>query len=493
MKSVGVVVIVSLIWAGEVLRASGSDHTFTIIHTNDLHANFRPNKQGTGGLALLAGYVNQTRAKSIPVLLVDCGDRIVKGDLFVHNSKGVAAYKALESLHYDAYALGNTDLAFGLSGIEQFKQATETPILAANLALKDGALLADQAGLIKTVGKVRVALIGVLYSPPTDDPLTQKLGSTVTFTDPVPTILDYRVQHGAEFDLLVVLSHLGWEADIALAEKLTGPTVILGAHSHTLAETPYQAADPNVVVVQAGAYCQHAGELTVDLAADKKSMTCQWRAVPLDGTAAKPDETMAALVAALETEYAPGMSDIIGAALEDFETWNSLANLTTAALRTVAQADLAFSDRGFVRDVILKGPITKEDIYRKSPYTNQLAVFLATGKQLLDAMGHNLKGLVKGRLDFSGASCLFETDNAGAINLVSTTLDPDQTYRVATSDYILKNSEFFFGQQFEYQVLETDTTSAQIRYLTEQKALTPDQTRYLNCRGCTEPDRRVKF
>jgi 5'-nucleotidase len=134
---------------GEQSTASRSV-TISIVGTNDLHGGILP-RDGRGGLALLAGYVNNLRAARArdggAVLLVDAGD-MFQGTLESNVGEGAAVMAAYNALAYTAAAIGNHEFDFGPIGpaatphtpaddprgaIKARTAEARFPILAANL------------------------------------------------------------------------------------------------------------------------------------------------------------------------------------------------------------------------------------------------------------------------------------------------------------------------------------------------------------------------
>ena len=89
------------------------------------------------------------------------------------------------------------------------------------------------------------------------------------FRGAVETVRRYLPELEAQADLIVVLSHLGYDGDQALAAAVDGIDVIVGGHSHVFLEHPKEVN--GTVIVQAGAKGQVLGrlELTVDLETGK--------------------------------------------------------------------------------------------------------------------------------------------------------------------------------------------------------------------------------
>ena len=89
--------------------------TLSIIGTNDLHGRIFP-RNGRGGLAVLAGYVNNLRAvrkaDGGAVLLIDAGDTF-QGTAESNLTEGAVVIDAYNALGYAAAAIGNHDFDFG--------------------------------------------------------------------------------------------------------------------------------------------------------------------------------------------------------------------------------------------------------------------------------------------------------------------------------------------------------------------------------------------
>src|SRR5262245_50781484 len=89
--------------------------TLSIVGTSDLHGSAFP-RNGLGGVALLAGYVNNLRMARASdggaVLLIDSGDTF-QGDIESNLSEGAFVVDAYNAMGYAAEAVGNHDFDFG--------------------------------------------------------------------------------------------------------------------------------------------------------------------------------------------------------------------------------------------------------------------------------------------------------------------------------------------------------------------------------------------
>jgi 5'-nucleotidase len=136
--------------AGQAGTDASPAVTISVVGTNDLHGGILP-RDGRGGLALLAGYVNNLRAVRArdggAVLLIDAGD-MFQGTLESNVGEGASVIAAYNRLGYTAAALGNHEFDFGPVGpaatpraatddprgaIKARAAEAQFPMLAANL------------------------------------------------------------------------------------------------------------------------------------------------------------------------------------------------------------------------------------------------------------------------------------------------------------------------------------------------------------------------
>ena len=156
--------------------------TLSIVGTSDLHGEAFP-RNGAGGLALLAGYVNNLRAARAAdggaVLMIDAGDTY-QGNVESNLSEGALVVDAYNALGYTAQAIGNHDFDFGsvdspmarqlpgdLRGAVKARAAqARYPFLAANLTDTATGRTVDwphvRPSALVDVAGVKVGIIGVM-------------------------------------------------------------------------------------------------------------------------------------------------------------------------------------------------------------------------------------------------------------------------------------------------------------------------------------------
>ncbi|MCS7240473.1 MAG: 5'-nucleotidase C-terminal domain-containing protein [Candidatus Bipolaricaulota bacterium] len=197
-----------------------------LLHVNDVHSRLDE-------MAKVATLVEEIRAQVPDVLFLHAGDQFL-GTLYFTIHKGLADAEILNLLGVSAMVPGNHEFDEGPRGLAYFADIVQFPILCANCNVSDEPLLTDHIlpYAVFTVAGRKVGVIGVTTP---DAAWSSSPGPNVTFTDPgeaVRTTISSLSAQGV--DVIIVLSHLGWDKDLVLAQSVSGIDVIVGGHSHTL-------------------------------------------------------------------------------------------------------------------------------------------------------------------------------------------------------------------------------------------------------------------
>ncbi|MDO8904086.1 5'-nucleotidase C-terminal domain-containing protein [Hydrogenophaga sp.] len=227
----------------------------TLMHINDHHSQLDPFANTVlqiGGVATrvdLGGFARVTSAfKAAPakanVLKLHAGDAIT-GSLYYTLFKGEADAAMMNTVCFDAFALGNHEFDDSDAGLKVFLDflrngTCKTPVLAANVKPAIGTPLAMSTATdyikpytLKKIKGVQVAIIGIDIKGKTTNS-SRPLASTV-FEDEV--VAAQRTIDGLKKEGIrhfVLLTHQGHEADKAMAAQLTDVDAVIGGDSHSL-------------------------------------------------------------------------------------------------------------------------------------------------------------------------------------------------------------------------------------------------------------------
>jgi 5'-nucleotidase/UDP-sugar diphosphatase len=475
--------------------------TVTILHVNDSHSHLLPygpkDRSGNwtwGGLARVATLVKNARTADPNALFLHGGDLFV-GDFAFQEYLGVPELQILKSLGTDALVLGNHEFDLYPSTLK-YVLATAGfpdqgfPVLCANLDASADPEIPHfvRPYTIKQIGNVRVGILGL-----TTDFANQGSNPSPLVVLPPLSVAQAWVdslRNVRHCDLVLVLSHLGVDADQALASSVTGIDVIVGGHSHTLLSAPLTVG--RTLIVQAGEFYGHMGRLQLRVAGGTVR-SWNYKLVKVDaGIPADPQvqgmiDQLAAGVEA-DPRFGPVYSRVLGLASTNLNqalgtglcTDNALGNLIADSYRALAGTDIAFQPQGFINQSIWAGPIKGCDIFQADPYGFdqdsglglKLATFRTDGASLIRGLEfalYNMPYVPDFFLHASGLSFVCNSSLSPGERIVASEvrvngepLDPSRSYTLAVPDGVIP----FLGQipgflmddlvvrdEFVYQVL----------------------------------------
>ncbi len=435
---------------------STTTETIIILHTNDFHGAIEPQVEGgeqveSGGLVNLVSLIDELRAENPNhTLLLDAGDTF-QGTYASNSTQGEVIMAAMNAAGYDAWALGNHEFDWGQELLRARINQAAFPVLAANVldASSGEVWEAVTPYTVVEVGGARVAILGLSYP---DTPAINRAENVagLDFRGAVETARRYLPELEAQAGLVVVLSHLGYDGDQALAAAVDGIDVIVGGHSHVFLEHPKEVN--GTVIVQAGAKGQVLGrlELTVDLATGKiVDYTPRKVLLPVTNEVDEINQDVKALVDGALAQAAETMDQPIGEtsrALEpqragEFALGNLVVDAMLAAdLSDGGRPDIAMHNNGGIRAGLPKGPITYGQLYAVLPFDNQLMALDLSGEQVLRILEHSVAEQA-GSMQVAGMTFRFDMSKPVGQRILEATaggapLDPARNYRVVTIDYL---------------------------------------------------------
>ncbi|MGL4461892.1 MAG: bifunctional metallophosphatase/5'-nucleotidase, partial [Planctomycetia bacterium] len=263
-RFLAIFLMTSTAWHDSRAAAAAPNFPLTIIHCNDNHANHDPQSNGDGGDARQAAVVHRIRAEAKNTLLVDAGDRF-SGTLYYYKHLGLDNIPSMTKTGFQAMTLGNHEFDDGVESLAAFVEAVPFPILGANIRFDGAPRLAAKVAPF-TVVEAGGQKIGVIGLTTAETAYIAKPGSGVAFDEDYAGVVHKYVDvlKTAGIDKIILLSHLGFEEDRALAATVVDVDVVVGGHSHTLLSNTYReakhpypvvakdAAGKSVYIVQAG-------------------------------------------------------------------------------------------------------------------------------------------------------------------------------------------------------------------------------------------------
>ncbi len=367
-----------------------SKKNLTLLHSNDLHGDFLPHEDGSGGLPRLSGYVKKARAEEQNVIYANAGD-MFRGSIIDSEYLGLSTIELMNLLNPDVSAVGNHEVDYGIAHLLFLEKCARFPIINADLYVTvNNARLFTPYLNIERDG-MRILFIGLLTQEVIASTKNEKvIGSFIDVADAakqVGIICDsYRTK---ATDMVVLLTHIGVEADRQLASMLDpdwGVDIIIGGHTHTLMD---EAEVVNgVPVVQAGSGSGQIGRFDLVYDTEKHKLeSWRWRCVPITPENAPEDPVMSQLLADYKNETDAKYRRIVTTFARELthpsriqET--ELGNLYCDLLQADSSFDLMLMGSGSIRKQRL-GPIVEyQDLLENTPFDDALWMLKVTGAQL---------------------------------------------------------------------------------------------------------------
>ncbi len=428
--------LLSLLFSG-LLLAHPNDDKILILSVNDMHASFDK-------LPRLKHLADSLRCLYPNMLVLSAGDNRT-GNPF-SDQYPTASLPMTELMNYvgfDASAIGNHDFDAKVGGFVDMIKHSHFPYLSANVELPDS--LKGWLKPYRTFTMRNGMRIGVLS-------LLQLNGKGIPDTDPnnvegvrflpaMETIEQYRFLR-EECDVLLLLTHLGYEVDLRIAEKYADfADLIVGGHSHTKIDGG--VTRNGVLITQAENKLKYATVTTLELAG-KKIISKKAELVDL-GTIA-PDKGAETLVKYFSEN--DELSQVIGSLNEPIRDTETLACLMGQSWIDETRADVAVINYGNIRiQELPAGDIRLSDIYRLDPYDNDVMQIMLT-KDELESLLLACYYADDAKLPFLvGAKYEAEVDSLNPTHVRRVVLkgfskNGSKLYRVVTSSYVMRISKF---------------------------------------------------
>ena len=251
-----------------------------VLHTNDTHSCIYPlnpnldNKDlaGRGGFLRRINMIKEEREKNPDLLLFDSGD-FCQGSGYYTLFKGEVEIGLMNLMGYECSTIGNHEFDFGMENMAKLFRMANFPIVCSNYDFTGTVL----EGLTKPYITIRRGdlKIGVFaLDPPMKGLVFDGNCEGIKFLDPAESAQKYinLLRKQEKCDLVICISHLGWEVSVYPDEKFLSLTegcdLVLGGHTHTYMPKLEYAPDKNgkmIPVDQNGKHGAFVGKLILNL------------------------------------------------------------------------------------------------------------------------------------------------------------------------------------------------------------------------------------
>ena len=342
-----------------------------------------------GGLDRTATLIKAIRAERGDgnVLLLDGGDTW-QGSYTSLKTQGADMVSAMKLLKPDAM-VGHWEFTFGKDRVEELIEEMGYPFLGGNVFDTEWDEQVFESTAFFERGGVNVAVIGqhFPYTPIANPRHMVEGWSFGIRPDKIQANVDAAREAGAE--IIVLLSHNGFDVDQKIAATVTGIDVILTGHTHDAIPQAIRIND--TLLLSSGSHGKYLGRIDLKVEAGRV-VDAASTVIPVFSDVITPDAEMAAHIDALRAPFEAECNRVIGTAgalLYRRGNFNgSWDDVICDAIRQERDVDIALSPGFRWGTTLLAGqPITIDDMYTQTSM-NYPAVYRMefTGKQLKDIL-----------------------------------------------------------------------------------------------------------
>ncbi len=470
------------------------NHLFTlnIIHTNDLHAHLIPfntdnrtcdykTNDCLGGFARIKTLIDSYRSKYPHSVLLDAGDRF-SGTVFYTLRKSQDIIRLMNDWQYDALTIGNHEFDDGISEIEKMMQKLKAPVVCANAVFPETTPLAQQikSSVILERNGRKIGIIGALTQDVKIETIHAKEIKLLPLLQTIQAEVDNLKKQ--QVDIIILLSHIGFNNDKSIAQQINDIDVIVGGHTHTLLSNnpqekeangsyPTVVQNPNgkpVLIVSTGMGGQHIGNLAVTFNRQGEIKSYTGDTVVVNNTIT-PDTTVLMDITAIEQKLKDILNEPITSVREPisltptefFCSQSCYAGeiLTDSLKRIIPNVDIVILNAGGIRAGLPNGMITFQHLAQTFPFDSYGAIVPLTGEQIqayltLGLKKYNPKDRTNAFLQTAGLSYSFnpQTKQLVSVTINNQPIQDDKIYRVAMPSFIAGGGDGY-PEHTEFEVI----------------------------------------
>ena len=349
-----------------------------------------------GGMDRVATVVNAIRAARPEAILLDGGDTW-HGSYGCYHTAGQDVVNVMNALKPDAMTF-HWEFTLGSERVRELVASLPFPALGQNIFDAEWQEPSEdfEDHTFFERGGAKIAVIGQAF------PYMPIANPGWMFPEYSFGIRDERMQEMVDevrakgADLVVVLSHNGFDVDKKMAGTVSGIDVILAGHTHDALPEPVLVGE--TIIVASGSNGKFVSRVDLDVR-DGRMMGFRHKLIPVFSDVITPDAEVAAVIDAERAPFKDTLEEVIGTTdtllyrRGNFNgTWD---DLICDALLSERDAEIALSPGVRWGPSLLPGdPITREDIwnvtsmtYGQAYRTEMTGEFL---KVVLEDVGDNL-------------------------------------------------------------------------------------------------------
>lgn len=287
----------------------------------------------------------------------------------------------MNQIGFHATVIGNHEYDSNQDGLARLINLSAFSTLCANMEPDPKWKMHVKPYQVFDCGGISVGVIGITALGSMGIPESHPARLTdIKFMDPLETIRKYQFLR-EKCDVILLLSHLGFETDVKFSAELPWVDIIIGGHSHT--QLDGGEMHNGILITQNGKSIPYATHSTLVLQGGKiveKKAEC----IAVKGMPGE-NKTVAELVRYFSEN--PVFKRVLAVAETPFENREELGCMVCDAYLAETGADISYQNAGGVRiENHPAGDMTMGDVMKMDPFQNDLVELHVTGKELAEML-----------------------------------------------------------------------------------------------------------
>ncbi|OTP11438.1 Ser/Thr protein phosphatase [Enterococcus sp. 10A9_DIV0425] len=448
-------------------EVSNTLEEIVLLHTNDLHSHLE-NWPRIRRFLEQKKRENEKKATTTTIT-VDLGDFVDRWHPLSEATNGQANVELMNQIGYDAATIGNNEgVGNSKDELNHLYDYANFDVLLDNL-FDENTLQppkwAKPYKIIETKQQTKIGLIA--FTAPF--PLTYSPNGW-DIRQPYEILPELVENLRPKVDVLVLMSHLGIQDDLQIAEEIPAIDVILGSHTHHLFKEGKVVNQ--VQLAAAGKYGQYVGEVHLTLE-NKKIVKHKAKAIPTESMTAfteDKEEILAYQQRGHELLEQKKVANLPFALSLDIFDEHSFIQVALEAVKERGQTEGAILNSGLFLSAIPKGLVDQDQLHSALPHPMHLIKVSLKGVDLIRLIleieknrlflrnfpmrGMGFRGEIFGQIVYSGIT--YDSINHQVFWL-NQPIEAERIYSLTTVDHLMfvpffptieiaGNNEFLFPE-----------------------------------------------
>jgi 2',3'-cyclic-nucleotide 2'-phosphodiesterase (5'-nucleotidase family) len=423
--------------------------SLTVLYTNDEHGWMEGVEESLGAANLLTVWHEQEGyTKDGPFLVLSGGDNWT-GPAISTWVEGASMVDLMNTMDYDASAIGNHEFDFGLEALASRASEASYPYLSANIRWRDTGDDLSSLGVlpyaVKEVAGITVGIIGLttLDTPTTTSPVNVRDLEFFNYEKAIRDTVDQISVN--QPDLLFIISHVCVDELTELAQQIEDLDIALIGAGHCNELLAQQLG----ATVMLGGGSRFKTYAKANFVLDNSGQVTQVNFSTHSNMPAEDNAEILGLIRQWREVSDEALSVSLGFNGEDLEQRNPELRqaIIDSWLIQDPTADIAITNAGGLREGLRAGEITFGDVFNIMPFDNTIIAVNVPGRIISEVLAKGTRPVIAGLSEVPGG---FALSTSGEL------LQGETIYRVLINSFMYQGGDNY-GPLAEYDPAGFDT------------------------------------